>query len=1032
MKPIAVSLALPYLALVASLAALAWLLRLVWQKRPGHPGRRPVLLAALVLGWLPLLYVELVWMRALSERFLRVERPSLALLGAVAIALVVVRLGQLSPRMHPTRRWLTEALVAVATLTASWATLGLELGRPLDRMTVLLAIDRSRSIDLVADAEARLRAELTVVERGMGERDQLGVVAFAADARTEDPPHPRTATPSPQRVEVGRDATDLAGAIRRALAELPSDTAARIVLLSDGVATRGDALQAAAAAVAAGVPIDVVPLDQRTLPDVRVVSLRMPPRASENEPLELRLVTASGADTDIEVRVSRDGKPLKKATAHILKGEDVLRIKELAPGPGLHRYDVAISALDPRADEAPEDNSGAAFLRVRGTSSALVLEGEPGKGAFIARALGDAGFLVEQGSSGSVPADLAGFAAYDLVVLSDIRASDLATTQIDALASYARDLGGGLWLLGGDRSLGPGGYARTPIEEVSPLSFDIKQERRRGSLAEVISIDYSGSMGASAGPGTKLDLANEAAARSAALLGGSDRLGVAHVDTSNAWTIPMGPVTDPADTARRIKAVRVGGGGILVDLALDEGYKALDRERVNLKHLLLFADGSDAESMGGCRARVAAAFGRGITTSVVALGNGSDVPELEVLSKLGQGRFYLVEDATRLPAVFSQETILASRSAIHEVDFRPTLAAPSPATRSIDLATSPPLHGYVVTVPKGRASVHMTGPEGDPILASWSVGVGRSAVFTSDLKDRWGVQWTSWSGASRMVGQLGRDLARRGDDPRVRLEADATGGELHLRATVVGDDGRAQSFRRLAARVGGPDGFQRIVPLEPVGAGAYAASVPLSRPGTYVTSAVDEVTSELVGTTGAVLSAGEELRPTGTDRVLLGRIAAMTGGKVRESLAGIFLDRASLRFSYAPLTGPLLLIAAIGLLLSVAARKLALPTSWLTRSRPAPTPAGPSRPPAPIAPAAATLLGSRPRAPRADAALDLSAPRPPPEAPLPPAPVARPPSPGLAPPAPPGAPTTPSVRQPTAAEQLLARRRRANKPDGDG
>ncbi|RYE94044.1 MAG: VWA domain-containing protein, partial [Myxococcales bacterium] len=722
----------------------------------------------MVAGWLPLLYVELVWVRAIAERHLRIERPALALVAAAALTVVCLRLGQLSPRMHRTRRWLTEALLVTAALASALATLGLELGRPLDRMTVILAVDRSRSIDMVSDAEARLRAELTVAERGMGERDRLGVVAFAAEARTEDPPRPRTSAPSPQRVEVGRDATDLAGAIRRALAELPSDTAARVVLLSDGVATRGDALQAAAAAVAAGVPIDVVPLDQRTMPDVRVVSLRMPPRASENEPLELRLVTSSGVDTEIEVRVSRDGKPLKKATARIQKGEDVLRIKELAPGPGLHRYDVEISSLDPRADEAPEDNAGAAFLRVRGTSSALVLEGDEGKGAFIARALEDAGFRVEQGSTGAVPADLAGLAAHDLVVFSDIRASDLAPSQIEALASYARDLGGGLLLLGGDRSLGPGGYARTALEEVSPLSFDLKQERRRASLAEVISIDYSGSMGASAGSHTKLDLANEAAARSASLLGGSDRLGVAHVDTSNAWTVPMGPVTDPAATARVIKAVRVGGGGILVDLALDEGYKALDRERVNLKHFLLFADGGDAESMTGCRAKVASALARGITTSVVALGRGSDVPELEVLAKVGQGRFYLVEDATRLPAIFSQETILASRSAIHEVDFRPSLGAPGAATRSIDFSSAPALHGYVVSIPKARASVHLTGPEGDPILASWSVGVGRSATFTSDLKDRWGVGWTSWSGAGRMVGQLGRDLARRGDDPRVR------------------------------------------------------------------------------------------------------------------------------------------------------------------------------------------------------------------------------------------------------------------------
>ena len=154
------------------------------------------------------------------------------------------------------------------------------------------------------------------------------------------------------------------------------------------------------------------------------------------------------------------------------------------------------------------------------------------------------------------------------MVLSDVRASDLAASQLDALASYARDLGGGLLLMGGDRSMGPGGYARTPVEEVSPVAFDLKKEKRRASLAEVIAIDYSGSMSATVGGQTKLALANEAAAKSASLLGPGDRLGGEHVDDRVAWTIPLGPVNDASDIGKKIRAVAVGGGGIYTDIAL--------------------------------------------------------------------------------------------------------------------------------------------------------------------------------------------------------------------------------------------------------------------------------------------------------------------------------------------------------------------------------------------------------------------------------------------------------------------------------
>jgi uncharacterized membrane protein len=521
--------------------------------------------------------------------------------------------------------------------------------------------------------------------------------------------------------------------------------------------------------------------------------------------------------------------------------------------------------------------------------------------------------------------------------MGDIAAHSLTTRQIESLASYVRDLGGGMVLMGGDRSMGPGGYSRTPLEDISPVSFDLKQERRRASLAEVIAIDISGSMSATVGSMTKLDLANEAAARSAALLGPGDYLGVEHVDTEVHWSVPLQPVKDKKAIEDAIRKAGPGGGGILCDVALREAYRALRGASVNLKHVLLFADGADAENITpDVKGWTSSAFSDGISTSVVALGQGEYLPDLEDLSRRGGGRFYIVEDATRLPAVFAQETVLASRSAIVEKDFEVDVGASGAMTQGIDFSTAPPLEGYVVTIPKGRATVMLTGPEKDPILASWAAGLGRAAAFTSDLKDRWGVQWTSWQGAARMIAQMARDVARSEDDRRVRLEADASGGQLHLRATVVDDDGRLQSFRRLRVGVKGPDGFSRDVALEGTGAGSYTASIPLERPGAYIAVARDELSGDAVATTGAALTAGEEMRPTGSDRGLLARIAALTGGKERDTLAGIFHDRSGRRFAYRDITLSTLITAALALLLAIAARRLSIPEgayAWVRRLR---------------------------------------------------------------------------------------------------
>ena len=176
----------------------------------------------------------------------------------------------------------------------------------------------------------------------------------------------------------------------------------------------------------------------------------------------------------------------------------------------------------------------------------------------------------------------------------------------------------------------------------------------------------------------------------------------------------------------------------------------------------------------------------------------------------------------------------------------------------------------------------------------------------------------------------------------------------------------------------------------------------------------------------------------------------MTGGKMRDTLAGIFGDRASRRFAYEDATRPLVLLAAFGLLLAVAARRLALPDAWAAfpgrllaalgarRAR--------ARAPRSAEQAEATLgalidardCGARTREPEAPPPATAAAKAPPPPAARPPPAAAQPiakgpvvrsryaPPPGSsrAPKAPPEAGSGPPSSRPlTAAEILLARRK---------
>ena len=278
----------------------------------------PLVLAA--LGAVPVVVIGLEWAGWVELSAVRFEHPFVALLTAPLLCLIAWRLTQLPARLSSLRRGLIEALSGSAALAAALAALGLEIGRPLDRLVVIVAVDKSRSIDLVPGASGRIASELLAAEISMRDDDRIGRLVFGATSAIEDPPRGKSTLPNPQKAEVARDGTDIGAAIRQALAAVPPDSAARIALVSDGVATRGDALAAALSATALGIPIDVVPLDQGTIPNVRVASLRLTPRAARGEALDLKLVTEAGADAEVEVRVYRDGELIRRGPTKIAAG----------------------------------------------------------------------------------------------------------------------------------------------------------------------------------------------------------------------------------------------------------------------------------------------------------------------------------------------------------------------------------------------------------------------------------------------------------------------------------------------------------------------------------------------------------------------------------------------------------------------------------------------------------------------------------------------------------------------------------------
>ena len=57
-------------------------------------------------------------------------------------------------------------------------------------------------------------------------------------------------------------------------------------------------------------------------------------------------------------------------------------------------------------------------------------------------------------------------------------------------------------------------------------------------------------------------------------------------------------------------------------------------------------------------------------------------------------------------------------------------------------------------VPQPTADVILNADPRDPLLARWQYGLGRAAVWTSDLKGQWGRDWVAWPEFARFSAQL--------------------------------------------------------------------------------------------------------------------------------------------------------------------------------------------------------------------------------------------------------------------------------------
>src|SRR5262245_23251340 len=844
--------------------------------------------------------------------------------------------------LMPFRRGLVLLLRVLMIISVVLSLSGLSVENTTEQVNVMFALDASDSV-----GEEGQEAALSFVQRAMKQMkkgDQAGLIVFGEDASVELALQPDAAVARIDSTVSGR-ATDIAHAVEVALAQFPAAGKKRLILLTDGNETQGNAQEVALVAQSLGVEMWSVPLGSRQRPmDVQLDRVMVPPRVNNGESLAVRVVVSTQQATPAHLLLFRDQTLIGEREIELRPGKTAQVFTDILEDPGLHRYEAVVNVV---GDPLTENNRNVAFTDVVGKAKVLIVYGEEGPPTELAQSLTMQGLSPELRRWTELPATLGEFLQYDTVILDNAPGLGVSLAKMEAIEKYIRDSGGGLIMLGGDRSFGPGGYYRTPMERALPVNMDVPAKMTIPSLALMLVIDKSDSMGGYIGDAsrggrptqgtTKLELAKMASFSAITLLNPFDQVGLVAFNTDVEWVIPLTEAGDRERIGAKLSGLNHSGGTDIYK-GLVEGFQALSQVKAIKKHLILLSDGltpkADFEGL------VRQMTQQRITVSTVALGEDADKWLMSQVADWGQGRYYFANDADSVPRIFTSETILVARTLVEEHPFFPSARQDHEVLRGIPLDALPPLRGYVLAYPKPAAEVLLASDKTDPVLVVWRYGLGRTAAFTSDLRGRWGKAWVEWEDFGKFAGQLVRWTQRKTLHQNMWMNVAQQDGKSEITVDLYDPQDEFINNAVLTGTVTVSGKASTPVSLEQTAPGRYKGSFAMRDMGEYfITVSGTDGRGETIEprTTAFAIPYAAEYIPRPPNLRLIRKLAEVTGGRVlhltdgAEALAELFHVGGGGPRPPQSLWYALILAALLFYFFDIVARKLPAGDRWLAR-----------------------------------------------------------------------------------------------------
>ena len=661
-----------------------------------------------------------------------------------------------------------------------------------------LTVDKETDVFILVDASASEKTSTDRIDQAIKDvraaaletpNTKVGVIPFAKEAKT--------------LVELGGSfnsindiyndesfdytATNLEEALLYTAEQFDSDSYKRIVLISDGNETDGEAINTIETLMQEGITVDVINLKADFPVEISLTGINYTDNTYLNRDESVEALINASSPSNVTLELYKDGSLIDSQKAYLGAGLNIVSFPLDTSSSGEFKYEVKIKEQDGSKfnDTFIENNSRSFVQNVSGDFEILFL----GKTNAELNKFKELASLPEEATIDSyineetVPYTLEDLIKYDEIILSNI---DLTT--LDNYAAFITNLSTAVSVYGKSVFTFDATYVGNTNDPALVLYNDLLpvQYQPDDSRALVLVIDSSGSMG-----GNNLDMAIQGAKEVVDKLDVNDSIAVVTFETNVTVPVTMTTIRNEEnrqDIKDKIDRITNNGGTNMLN-GLDEAYKQIQGVTAEYKDIITLTDGLAGDNIDDLKKYVTSMSFSNISCSFINILDKEGEELLRTLAKLGNGQYHYVDSALGLKDIMVD--------AIEEEIIDTVIEKDSPVIYQIQ--DDPSLEGGVYNklenvlgynycrMKSGANTVLSvqyihTNSENQlnviaiPLYAYWQFGAGKVSSFTSSLSTDWTSKfWSAASGQTFFKNIVNQSLPDRYNKSILNVEFKANG-----------------------------------------------------------------------------------------------------------------------------------------------------------------------------------------------------------------------------------------------------------------